>query len=103
MRIAVLPDIHGNLRALEAVLVDLKAELPDLVVNLGDHISGPLEAAETADLLMASGFFHIRENHDRQLPGPAVRRDGSKRSRRATPSGRPPARLARHAAAGKAD
>jgi len=37
MRIAVLADIHGNLRALEAVLADVRAQSPDLVVNLGDH------------------------------------------------------------------
>lgn len=67
MRIAVLADIHGNLRALESVLDDLAGQSPDLVVNLGDHLSGPLEAAATADLLIASGFTHIRGNHDRQL------------------------------------
>ena len=68
MRIAVLADIHGNLAALEAVLADLGACAPDLVVNLGDHLSGPLEAARTADLLLAQrGWVHIRGNHDRQL------------------------------------
>jgi predicted phosphodiesterase len=36
-------------------------------VNLGDHLSGPLQAAETADLLMSEKWLHIRGNHDRQL------------------------------------
>ena len=68
MRIAVLSDIHGNRPALEAVLEDLSAHAPDLVVTLGDHVSGPLWAAETADLLVAqSGWVHIRGNHERQL------------------------------------
>lgn len=67
MRIAVLADIHGNLRALEAVQRDLRNHAPDLVVNLGDHLSGPLQAAATAEALMASGYVHIRGNHDRQL------------------------------------
>ncbi len=67
MRIAVLSDIHGNLRAVEAVLADVRMHSPDLVVNLGDHVSGPLQAAETAELLIGSGFLHIRGNHDRQL------------------------------------
>jgi putative phosphoesterase len=68
MRIAVLADIHGNLHALEAVLADLRAHAPDLVVNLGDHVSGPLEAARAADVLMAQrDWVHIRGNHDRQL------------------------------------
>ena len=41
MRIAVLADIHGNLRALEAVRADLAKRSPDVIVNLGDHASGP--------------------------------------------------------------
>lgn len=67
MRIAVIADIHGNLRALEAVRADLRRHSPDLVVNLGDHLSGPLQAAATADLLMSEGYAQIRGNHDRQL------------------------------------
>ena len=31
---------------LEAVLADLPGQSPDLIVNLGDHVSGPLEAAK---------------------------------------------------------
>jgi len=67
LRIAVLADIHGNLRALEAVQSDLRKQSPDLVVNLGDHLSGPLQAAATADALMSESYVHIRGNHDRQL------------------------------------
>jgi putative phosphoesterase len=67
MRIAVIADIHGNLRALEAVQADIRLRAPDVVLNLGDHVSGPLQAAATADVLMESGYIHIRGNHDRQL------------------------------------
>jgi putative phosphoesterase len=67
MRIAVIADIHGNIRALEAVRADLARRSPDLVVNLGDHLSGPLQAVSTADILMSEGYIHIRGNHDRQL------------------------------------
>jgi putative phosphoesterase len=67
MRIAVLADIHGNLRALEAVQADLRTQSPDLVVNLGDHLSGPLQAAATADAIMAESWLNIRGNHDRRL------------------------------------
>jgi len=67
MRIAVLADIHGNLRALEAVQADLKLQAPDIVVNLGVHVSGPLQAAAAADVLMDSTYMQIRGNHDRQL------------------------------------
>ena len=67
MRIAVISDIHGNLLALEAVRADFKTRSPDLVINLGDHVSGPLQAAATADLLMSEAYVSIRGNHDRQL------------------------------------
>jgi putative phosphoesterase len=67
VRIAVIADIHGNIRALEAVQSDLRRHAPDLVVNLGDHLSGPLQAAATADVLMGTDYIHIRGNHDRQL------------------------------------
>ena len=55
MRIAVVADIHGNVRALRAVMDDLKQVTPDSVVNLGDCASGPLEAAETVDVLVRFG------------------------------------------------
>jgi putative phosphoesterase len=67
MRIAVLADIHGNLRALEAVHADLLKRSPDVIVNLGDNVSGPLQAAETADWLIQRSWAHIRGNQDRQL------------------------------------
>src|ERR1035441_2453665 len=68
MRIAVISDIHGNLPALEAVVHDMSRRSPDIVINLGDHLSGPLWPAETADLLMSRcGWTQIRGNHDRQL------------------------------------
>jgi putative phosphoesterase len=67
MRIAVVADIHGNVRALRAVMDDIKQLAPDTVVNLGDCVSGPLEAAETADVLMSLAWTTIRGNHDRWL------------------------------------
>ena len=67
MRIAAISDIHGNLPALDAVLRDIERQGVDVVVNLGDILSGPLQPAETADLLMARGFPTIAGNHERQL------------------------------------
>jgi predicted phosphodiesterase len=46
---------------------DIKQVAPDTVVNLGDCVSGPLEAAETADVLMSLAWTTIRGNHDRWL------------------------------------
>lgn len=67
MRLAAIADVHGNCAALEAVLADMAALGIAEVVNLGDHVSGPLEPRRTADLLMARGFPSIRGNHDRVL------------------------------------
>ena len=39
MRVAVVTDIHGNRRAFEAVLADLKRIAPDLIVHGGDLVS----------------------------------------------------------------
>jgi predicted phosphodiesterase len=67
MRIAAISDIHGNLPALEAVLADIAAAGADATVNLGDLLSGPLWAAETADRLMALELPTLAGNHERQL------------------------------------
>jgi len=67
MRIAVVADIHGNVRALRAVMDDLKEVAADRVINLGDTVSGPLQAAETADVLISLAWTTVRGNHDRQL------------------------------------
>jgi putative phosphoesterase len=82
MRVAALADIHGNLPALEAVLVEVDRENPDLVVFCGDVASGPMPA-ETIDLLRTiKGARFVRGNADRglieafdghpppQMPGP---------------------------------
>jgi diadenosine tetraphosphatase ApaH/serine/threonine PP2A family protein phosphatase len=65
MKLAAIADIHGNCVALEAVLADIAALGIDEVVNLGDHLSGPLEARRTADLLMERGIASIRGDQDR--------------------------------------
>ena len=67
MKIAAISDIHGNLAALKAVLAEIKGHAPDLIVNLGDSLSGPLFPAECADCLLSLDIPTIRGNHERQL------------------------------------
>jgi predicted phosphodiesterase len=67
MRIAVLADIHGNIPALDSVLTDVKGRNEDLIVNLGDCVSGPLWPRETFERLEQLGAPTIRGNHDRQV------------------------------------
>lgn len=67
MRIAVVSDVHGNIEALEAVLADIATRRVDLIVNLGDVLSGPLFPAECAERLIPLDLPTIRGNHERQL------------------------------------
>jgi len=75
MRIAVLSDIHGNLRALEEVLHDISARSVDLTVNLGDCVTSPLWPRETFELLETLGLPTVRGNHDRFIARPREEMD----------------------------
>ena len=65
--IAAIADIHGNILALEAVVRDIERRQVDTVVNLGDHVSGPLWPKETIRFLMQQPWVQISGNHDKQL------------------------------------
>ncbi len=65
MRIAVIADVHGNLLALDAVLADLRQQSPDMIVNLGDLVSGPFDPPGAADAQIGLGCPTLRGNHDR--------------------------------------
>jgi len=68
MRVAVLADIHGNLPALDAVLLDVGETGADVIVLNGDVADGPMPAqprARRADL--ATRAVWVRGNSDRWL------------------------------------
>jgi predicted phosphodiesterase len=67
VRLAVISDVHGNRLALDAVLDDIAREGADAVVCLGDHVSGPLDPAGSAERLMGLDGPVIRGIHDRWL------------------------------------
>lgn len=67
MRIAVISDIHGNAWALKAVLRDIEIKAPDLIVNLGDSLYGPLNPKETYRLLRLYHIINISGNQDRAI------------------------------------
>jgi predicted phosphodiesterase len=72
--VAVLADVHGNAVALDAVLREVSAEEPDLVVFGGDLTWGPLpeETVALAQPLAASAIF-VRGNAERALAEAAAR------------------------------
>lgn len=66
-RFAVIADIHGNADALHAVLDDIARQGIGSIANLGDHLSGPMAARETAEVLLSADIPSVRGNHDRWL------------------------------------
>jgi putative phosphoesterase len=64
VRVAALSDIHGNLRALEAVLEDVEEATVDAILVAGDSVSGPWPA-EVFDLLQAVEALIVHGNADR--------------------------------------
>ena len=67
---AVIADIHGNSWALKAVLADIENRDIDKIINLGDHLYGPLDPAGTADILMKHEMINVMGNQDRVLVRP---------------------------------
>ena len=62
MKIAVFSDIHGNLKALKAVLEQIKEKKADRIVFLGDVFQRGKEETECLDLLRDSGIICIKGN-----------------------------------------
>lgn len=71
MRVAAIYDIHGNLPALEAVLLEIRQAGVDRVVVGGDVLPGPMPR-ETLDCLLSLDIpvQFIRGNGDREVIAP---------------------------------
>lgn len=67
MRIAVVSDVHGNLPALEAVLVDLDEIRPDVVLHGGDLALGGPHPVEVVDRIRELGWPSVLGNTDEAL------------------------------------
>ena len=68
MRVAALPDVHGNAAALQAVLAEIGGERVDAIVFCGDLTWGPLPN-ETLELVHAITLpkYFVRGNADRMV------------------------------------
>jgi diadenosine tetraphosphatase ApaH/serine/threonine PP2A family protein phosphatase len=67
MRLALLSDIHANLRALEACLAHARAQGATRIALLGDLVGYGAEPGEVVDLAMSlaqSGATVLQGNHD---------------------------------------
>jgi predicted phosphodiesterase len=80
-RFAVIADVHGNRWALEAVLEDIAWRDVRRIVNVGDHLFGPLDPAGTARLLMRLNLPSVGGNQDRELIDDSPAEPGSTKER----------------------
>lgn len=62
MKIAVFSDVHGNLKALKAVLRQIREQKSDLTVFLGDIFQRGNEEFECLDMLRDSGIMCLKGN-----------------------------------------
>jgi putative phosphoesterase len=67
MKLAVVSDVHGNLAALDAVLEDIAAVKPDLVVHGGDLVFNGPHPAECVDRIRNLGWPSVLGNTDEAL------------------------------------
>lgn len=63
-RLAVLSDIHGNLPALEAVIVDMKHYEVDHVIVAGDHINMGPSSRQVMEIITEHHWSMIRGNNE---------------------------------------
>jgi putative phosphoesterase len=67
MRVAVVSDIHGNITALDAVIADLQAVSPDLIVHGGDLLGSGARQADVVDRIRDLGWPGVQGNTDEML------------------------------------
>jgi predicted phosphodiesterase len=72
MRIAIVSDLHGNRSALDAIVRDLGATAPDLVLHGGDLADGGSSPVEVVDRVRDLGWPGIAGNTDEMLFDPAA-------------------------------
>ena len=64
MRYAVLGDIHGNVEALNAVLLELKDRPVDRYLHTGDIVGYCTDSLLVIDILVANNMEGVLGNHE---------------------------------------
>jgi predicted phosphodiesterase len=85
MRVAIVSDVHGNRRAFEAVLADLRQAAPDRVVHGGDLVYGGTHPTEIIDHVCDLGWPGVRGNTDEMLWAPKSLADFAARQPKLAP------------------
>lgn len=76
LRLAILGDAHGNAFALEAVLNEVRAAAPDLIINLGDQVWGRADPGRAYALQRDLDVLEVRGNNEEKLTFSAERLGG---------------------------
>ncbi len=63
-KIAIISDIHANLTALEAIMLDLRRLAPDQVLVLGDIVGRGPRAVEVLELVAGQNWQVVMGNHE---------------------------------------
>jgi putative phosphoesterase len=66
-RIAIISDLHSNIRALEATLEHIGTQAVDRIICTGDLVGYHTFPEETLNLVRASGMTTIAGNHDQKV------------------------------------
>lgn len=69
MKVAVLSDVHANLPALDAVLVDIEQQQVDEIWFLGDSVGYGARPNECVDLIREKADLVLAGNHDLAVAG----------------------------------
>ncbi|MGD9948247.1 MAG: metallophosphoesterase [Desulfobulbus sp.] len=67
MRLAIIADVHGNYRALDAVLADISRHSVDRIISLGDNIGYGPEPEEVVSALQGYRVLSVMGNHELAL------------------------------------
>ena len=81
MRVALIGDVHANLPALEAVLLDARARGAEAVWNVGDFVGYGAFPDEVVRRLRDAGAVSILGNYDRKVLRFPRRRDKWRRTK----------------------
>jgi len=67
MRLAIITDIHGNYRAFQSVLDDIRTRDVETIVSLGDNVGYGPEPEEVVRALREHDITSLRGNHELAL------------------------------------
>jgi putative phosphoesterase len=67
LKIAILSDIHGNIYALDSVLIELKREKVETIIVLGDTVGYYYHPEKVLDRLGEFNIVNLKGNHEEMM------------------------------------